>query len=284
MTAAAFWTGASGSVAVVASSEVGAGSLSRREWVRRGLESPRRRVLAPQPRDAARARRAARAQLALGPLARPPCLRAIVALGDLDADEAATVGPAAPATMQARAESRVAMSLRGVSTLSLSAGGLSYLSPSPQSGQVEAESSNPGRLLAPARPTGQASALSPEPSTGTAPLEDSGAVPCGGACSTSLATSSTASTTSATALTTSSAFRFITRTPVAEWPCWEMPAAEVRWTIPPTLMKTSSWCSRTTSAPARPPFFSVSPIVFTPLAPRLVLRYWRIWGGLPSPS
>ena len=66
--------------------------------------------------------------------------------------------------------------------------------------------------------------------------------------------SSPVSTTSATALTRSSSFRFITRTPVAERPCWEMPAAGVRWTIPPTLMKTSSWWSRTTSAPARPPF------------------------------
>ena len=39
------------------------------------------------------------------------------------------------------------------------------------------------------------------------------------------ASSSPASTTSATALTTSSSLRFITRTPVAERPCWEMPPA-----------------------------------------------------------
>jgi len=36
------------------------------------------------------------------------------------------------------------------------------------------------------------------------------------------------SITSATALTASSSLRFITRTPVAERPCWEIPAAEVR--------------------------------------------------------
>jgi len=52
--------------------------------------------------------------------------------------------------------------------------------------------------------------------------------------------SSPVSTTSATALTRSSSLRFITRTPVAERPCREMPSAGVRWTIPPTLMNTSS--------------------------------------------
>ena len=89
------------------------------------------------------------------------------------------------------------------------------------------------------------------------------------------------STTSATALTTSSSLRFMTRTPVAERPWLEMPPAAVRWTMPPTLMNTSSWCSRTTSAPPSAPFCSVRPIVLTPLAPRLVLRYWSIWVRLP---
>src|SRR5205807_8977987 len=103
----------------------------------------------------------------------------------------------------------------------------------------------------------------------------------GGASSSPFGGPSPASTTSATALTRSSSLRFMRRTPVAARPCWEMPPAPVRWTMPPTLMNTSSWCSRTTSAPASPPLRSVSPIVFTPLAPRLVLRYWPICVRFP---
>ena len=41
-------------------------------------------------------------------------------------------------------------------------------------------------------------------------------------------------------------------------------------------MKTSSWCSRTTSEPASRPLASVKAIVFTPLAPREVSRYSSI--------
>jgi len=47
-----------------------------------------------------------------------------------------------------------------------------------------------------------------------------------------------------------------------------MPLTGVRWTMPFCEMKTSSKCSRTISAPARPPFFSVSWMVFTPIVPR----------------
>ncbi len=89
------------------------------------------------------------------------------------------------------------------------------------------------------------------------------------------------STMSATALTWSSSRGFMTRTPVAERPCCEMPLTLVRWIIPCWEMKTSSWCGRTTSAPARPPFVSVSLIVSTPFAPRDVLRYWSIFVRLP---
>ena len=73
----------------------------------------------------------------------------------------------------------------------------------------------------------------------------------------------------------------MTRTPVAERPCCEMPLTPVRWIIPFCEMNTSSWWGRTTSAPARPPLASVSLIVRTPLAPRDVLRYWSIFVRLP---
>ena len=89
------------------------------------------------------------------------------------------------------------------------------------------------------------------------------------------------STTSATALTLSSSRMFITRTPVAARPCWLIPRTAVRWTMPSWEMNTSSWCSRTTSAPPSAPLASVSLIVMTPLAPRDVLRYWSIRVRLP---
>src|ERR671916_412955 len=55
-----------------------------------------------------------------------------------------------------------------------------------------------------------------------------------------------------------------------------MPRTPVRWTIPFCEMKTSSSCSRTTSAAASRPLVSVNVIVFTPLAPRAVRRYSSI--------
>ena len=76
------------------------------------------------------------------------------------------------------------------------------------------------------------------------------------------------STTSATALTRSPSLMFITLTPWVARPICEIPPALVRWTMPFWEMNSSSWCSRTISAPARPPFFSVSLIVSTPFVPR----------------
>ena len=81
------------------------------------------------------------------------------------------------------------------------------------------------------------------------------------------------STTRATALTQSSSLMFITLTPCVARPICEMPPALVRWTIPFWEMKSRSWCSRTISAPARPPFFSVILIVRTPLVPRPLTGY-----------
>ena len=60
-----------------------------------------------------------------------------------------------------------------------------------------------------------------------------------------------------------------------------MPRTEMRCTMPFCEMKTSSWCSRTTSAPASAPLASVCWIVLTPLAPREVLRYSSIEVRLP---
>src|SRR5262245_3127727 len=76
------------------------------------------------------------------------------------------------------------------------------------------------------------------------------------------------STTSATALTRSPFFRFITRTPWVARPIREIPSTDVRCTIPFCEMKISSWPSRTTRAPARPPFFATSLMVSTPFVPR----------------
>src|SRR5262245_14255031 len=76
------------------------------------------------------------------------------------------------------------------------------------------------------------------------------------------------STTSATALTRSPFFRFITRTPWVARPIREIPSTEVRCTIPFCEMKISSWPSRTTRAPARPPFLATSLMVSTPFVPR----------------
>ena len=74
---------------------------------------------------------------------------------------------------------------------------------------------------------------------------------------------------------------FITLTPWVGRPIREIPLAEVRWTIPFWEMKSNSWCSRTISAPARPPFFSVSFAVRTPFVPRPLRGYSAIEVRLP---
>ena len=74
---------------------------------------------------------------------------------------------------------------------------------------------------------------------------------------------------------------FITLTPCVGRPICEMPPTEVRWTIPFWEMKSSSWCSWTISAPARPPFFSVSFAVSTPLVPRPLTGYSATGVRLP---
>jgi hypothetical protein len=60
----------------------------------------------------------------------------------------------------------------------------------------------------------------------------------------------------------------MTFTPCVERPILEMPRTLVRCTMPLCEMKTSSWCSRTISAPASAPLRSVIWIVFTPFVPR----------------
>ena len=63
-----------------------------------------------------------------------------------------------------------------------------------------------------------------------------------------------------------------------------MPFTPVRWTMPFCEMKTRSWCSRTISAPASMPFFSVRPMVFTPMVPRPFTGYSSMSVRLPYPA
>jgi hypothetical protein len=63
---------------------------------------------------------------------------------------------------------------------------------------------------------------------------------------------------------------FMSFTPWAGRPWREMPLTPVRWTIPVWEMNTSSWCSRTTSAPTSAPFLPVIVIVLTPIVPRFL--------------
>ena len=60
----------------------------------------------------------------------------------------------------------------------------------------------------------------------------------------------------------------MTFTPWVARPIFEMPRTLVRCTIPLCEMNSSSWCSRTISAPASAPLRSVSWIVLTPFVPR----------------